>query len=214
MAMSARARYLLTCPNLLTFFRPVGTALFVWFCAQAQDAAALWAWLGALLCFVGIVASDALDGWLARRLRQASALGLMLDHVCDVLFILSALVFFAMRALAPWWLPAAIAWAFALYVVHSWCLTSDQPQMTFIGSRLGRLSGILNYGAVGLVTMRLYPGAELVPLSLLHGCFTVLALLALISGAERLYALLRPQGGADRAMPEVRTLDQSDCSIS
>lgn len=214
MATSAHARYLWTCPNLLTFFRPAGTALFVWLCAQAQDAAALWAWLGALLCYVGIIASDALDGWLARRLRQASALGLMLDHVCDILFILTALVFFAMRALVPWWLPAAIAWAFGLYVVHSWCLTSGQPQMTFIGSRLGRLSGILNYGAVGLVTMRLYPGADLLPIPLLQGCFTVLALLALISGAERFYDLLRTQGGADRATPVVRRPDQSDCSIS
>jgi phosphatidylglycerophosphate synthase len=214
MATSARARYLFTCPNLLTFFRPACAGVFVWLCAQAQDAAAVWAWAGALSCFACVVASDALDGWLARRLRQASALGLMLDHVCDVLFILIALGFFAVRALVPWWLPAAIVWAFGLYVLHSWCLTAGQRPLTLIGSRLGRLSGILNYGAVGLVTVHLYPGAILIPMPLLQGCFTTLALLGLMSGAERFVDLLRAQGGAAPATPAVRTPDRSDCSTT
>jgi phosphatidylglycerophosphate synthase len=208
------ARYLLTGPNLLTFFRPVCAGLFVWLCAQAQDELAVWSWVGAMLCFVCVVASDALDGWMARRLRQASALGLMLDHICDVLFILIALGFFAIRDLVPWWLPMAIAWAFGLYVLHSWCLTAGRRPMTFIGSRLGRLSGILNYGAVGLVTIHLYPGATLVPTPLLQGCFTTMAFLGLMSGAERFVDLLRAPRVAGHATPEVGTTDRSDCSTT
>ena len=45
------------------------------------------AWPAAALCFAVAVATDALDGPIARRLGQVSALGGLLDHATDALFV-------------------------------------------------------------------------------------------------------------------------------
>jgi phosphatidylglycerophosphate synthase len=184
-------RQLYTVPNLITLVRPVSTLPFVWLCAQTQPAHAVWPCWSALLLFVMIICSDVLDGWLARRLNQASALGRALDHICDVLFILAALGFFVSRGLVPWWLPVAIVWAFILYAVDSWCHTAGQSQRTLLASRVGHLGGILYYVTVAVVTANLCGGNRLLSPGLLHGWFLSLALLALLSGAERLWLMTR-----------------------
>lgn len=182
---------LYTLPNLLTLIRPVCTGPFVLLCAQVQKSAAPWACGGVLLLYLLIITSDLLDGWYARKLGQESLFGRTLDHVCDVLFILTALGFFVILDLVPWWLPAAIAWAFVLYVLDSWWHTAGQPRHALVASRLGRIGGILYYVAVGLVAGNLCTGNTLFSAGFLRGCFIGLALLALMSGTERLYHGLR-----------------------
>lgn len=187
MNTSIRIRQLCTYPNAITLVRPAATGPFLWCCVSAQADIAYG--LAALLLFGLIAASDALDGWMARRRRQESALGRMLDHVCDVSFILLALGFFVWQGWAPWWLPVAIAWAFGLYALRSWWLTAGTTGPTLIGSRLGHLGGILNYGAVGLIALDLCTGRMPWVANVLHLVFIPLASLALISGLEHLYAL-------------------------
>lgn len=201
-----------TFPNLLTLLRPVCTGPFVLLCTQAQQSATSWTRWGALLVFLLIVGSDVLDGWWARKLDQASPFGRALDHGCDVLFILIALGFFVSHGLVPWWLPAAIAWAFALYVLDSWWRTTEQPQRSLVASRLGHLSGILNYIAVGLVTANVCTDPMLFSRPFLQGYFTVLALLALTSGGERLYQTLRFWRHLPPGAPTGEKPDQSDRS--
>ncbi len=176
-----------TYPNAVTLFRPAATGPFLWCCTYAQVDIVYG--LAALLLFGLIAASDMFDGWLARRYRQESAFGRVLDHVCDVSFILTALGFFAWRSWAPWWLPVGIAWAFGLYALRSWRLTAGTTGPTLIGSRLGHLGGILNYGAVGLVVLNLCLGVTPLATCVLHLIFIPLASLAMISGLEHLYAL-------------------------
>jgi phosphatidylglycerophosphate synthase len=159
-----------------------------------------------LLLYLLIAVSDALDGWLARKLGQQSPFGQALDHGCDVFFILTVLGFFVIQGLIPWWLPAAIAWAFALYVLDSWWRTAAQPQRTLITSRLGHVGGILYYLAVGLVTINVCTD---VSLPFLPVGFTLLALLAATSGSERLYHALRLWYHPPLAEPEVDRPDQS-----
>jgi CDP-diacylglycerol--glycerol-3-phosphate 3-phosphatidyltransferase len=177
-----------TSPNAITLIRPVGTVPFIWCSLHAQAHAAYG--VAALLLFGLIAASDMLDGWVARRRQQVSAFGRALDHFCDVGFILTALGLFACQGWVPWWLPAAIAWAFALYALRSWWLTAGTTGPTLIGSRLGHLSGILNYGAVGLATLDLCLGRLLWAAGVTYLVFIPLASLALLSGSQHLYALL------------------------
>ncbi|WP_089718722.1 CDP-alcohol phosphatidyltransferase family protein [Candidatus Entotheonella palauensis] len=173
----------------MTLIRPVGTGPFLWCCLHAQTHLAYG--VAALLLFGLIAASDMLDGWMARRLQQESAFGRVLDHLCDVGFILISLGLFAWQGWGPWWLPAAIAWAFGLYVLRSWWLTAGTVGPTLIGSRLGHLGGILNYGAVGLMALDLCLGRLLWAWGVTTFVFILLASLALLSGLEHLYALLR-----------------------
>lgn len=88
-------------PNSLTLLRllltvPIGMLIL---CEQFGQAMA-----------VAFVAgcSDALDGYLARRLDARSKLGAILDPVADKLLITVAFVTTSQVGLVPWWLTAVV----------------------------------------------------------------------------------------------------------
>lgn len=89
---------IVTIPNMLSVVRLLLVPVFLWLVlGPKQDE---WALL--VLVFSGI--TDYLDGKLARRFNQTSALGAILDPVADRLFILAVVVGLWMRDIIPWWL--------------------------------------------------------------------------------------------------------------
>ncbi|MEP7160159.1 MAG: CDP-alcohol phosphatidyltransferase family protein [Dermatophilaceae bacterium] len=90
-----------TVPNLLTMLRMLGVPVFLALIVTGRDG---WALL--VLAVSGI--TDYVDGALARRLRQVTRLGQLLDPVADRLFILSTMVGLLVRGLLPWWFVAAL----------------------------------------------------------------------------------------------------------
>ena len=193
---------LFTWPNLISVSRVVGAPLFVFCCHQAATGAAAGRWLATLL-FAAVVASDVLDGRLARRRRCATGLGRFLDHGADIFFILFSLVWFASWGWVTGWLPAAIAWAFGMYALDSWRRSGEAGQpRRLLGSRLGHLGGILNYAAVGWVMAGPVLGLSPVPRLLWQVALAVVMGVAFLSGLERLL-LLRfgrsPQGLSEKA---------------
>ena len=102
--------------------------------------------LYAALLFCAAVASDLLDGVVARRRGTASRLGGALDHVADFLFVTVGLAAMAWRGAIPWVLPVLIVLAFAQYVIDSfWVDGGRELRMSFIG----RCNGILYFVPVG-----------------------------------------------------------------
>lgn len=91
----------LTIPNVLSFIRLAGVPVFGWLIAAGHDL-----WAVALLAVFG--ATDWLDGFLARRLKQRTALGAKLDPIADRLYILMAVVALFVRGIVPWWLLAVL----------------------------------------------------------------------------------------------------------
>ncbi len=87
----------MTVPNVLSFLRLLAVGVFGWLILAGQDVAAV-----VLLAVSG--ATDWLDGFLARKLRQRTELGAKLDPVADRLYILMAIVALAVRGIVPWWL--------------------------------------------------------------------------------------------------------------
>lgn len=85
-------------PNTLTVGRlGLGVVLLV---AIAREA-----YITALVLFVVAAVTDALDGYLARRLGQATALGRQLDPLVDKLLVAGVLIFLVAlpdTGLAPW----------------------------------------------------------------------------------------------------------------
>jgi CDP-diacylglycerol--glycerol-3-phosphate 3-phosphatidyltransferase len=65
--------------------------------------------LWALAAFLLASATDWLDGYLARRLNQTSALGALLDPIADKILVLGLFSVFVMLHLMPWWMLAVIA---------------------------------------------------------------------------------------------------------
>lgn len=90
-----------TIPNALSFIRLLGVPFFGWMIIAGHDV-----WAIALLAVFG--ATDWLDGFLARRLKQRTALGAKLDPVADRLYILMAIVALFVRGIVPWWLLALL----------------------------------------------------------------------------------------------------------
>lgn len=94
---------MLTLPNLLSLFRILIAPLLL--VAAWLDMPGLF-----LTLFVAALASDALDGFLARRLGQTTALGGLLDSWGDC-------ALYCVTPLAVWWLWPEVVWQELPYVV-------------------------------------------------------------------------------------------------
>lgn len=88
------------------------------------------------------IATDLLDGAVARRSGTATPRGGAFDHTTDFLFVVSGLTGGVVRGVFPWILPALVAAAFAQYAIDSYFL---HRQGGLRGSRLGRYNGILYF---------------------------------------------------------------------
>jgi len=94
----------MTVPDQLTLARalavPVVVVLFAWnFPDHAYWATAV---------FVVAMATDQVDGWLARRWNQTSAFGSLLDPIADKVLVMAALAMLIAEGVAPAWMVAAI----------------------------------------------------------------------------------------------------------
>ncbi|WP_067432959.1 CDP-alcohol phosphatidyltransferase family protein [Nocardioides jensenii] len=93
-----RTKRVWTVPNILSLARLLGVPLFLWLVLGPEADG----WALAVLMVSGL--TDWLDGFLARKLDQRSALGEILDPVADRLYILAVVIGLAMRDIIPWWL--------------------------------------------------------------------------------------------------------------
>ncbi len=105
MAPDVLKRDALSLPNLLTYGRIAAVPVIV--AAIVMDGAA-GSWI-AFVLFVAAAVTDYLDGWMARRYKQQSALGAMLDPIADKLVVAGTL--FALAAvgtISGWAIAAAL----------------------------------------------------------------------------------------------------------
>ena len=93
--MSSR---IITVPNLLTIFRMVLIPVFVSMLFYQK-------FVWALVIFVVAGITDGLDGLFARRFRQQSQLGRILDPIADKLMLVTSFVVLSMRGVFPTPLP-------------------------------------------------------------------------------------------------------------
>src|SRR5258708_21614758 len=89
----------------------------------------------AALVLAAAIATDLLDGPVARRRGAATASGGAFDHAADCFFVTSGLAAGAVRGAFPWVLPILVVGAFAPYVLAS----SSAPRRG--GLRTGRRRG-------------------------------------------------------------------------
>ncbi len=104
----------MTLPNAITLARLLAVPAAVWLIVRGWHEAALWVFLLAGL-------SDAVDGWLARRLGQVSRLGSLLDPVADKALLVSVFLSLGARGLLPAWLVILVVFRDAL-IVCGWLL--------------------------------------------------------------------------------------------
>jgi len=88
--------------------------------------------------FAIIVASDFVDGVLARKLGITNGYGTLIDHGADAIVVITLCALFAYLGVVTWMLPIIIAAAFVQYALDSQPRETDDPRP----STLGRANGI------------------------------------------------------------------------
>lgn len=90
-----------TVPNLITLVRLACLPLFLWLLFGAGDQT------GAAILLGALGATDWVDGYVARRFHQVSALGKVLDPLADRLLVVTAVVAIIVHGAVPVWFGAA-----------------------------------------------------------------------------------------------------------
>jgi cardiolipin synthase len=86
-----------TVPNVISFARILAIPVYWWLIVRAETTTA------GLIVFILVVATDWVDGYVARRTGRVSELGKVLDPVADRLAIASGLVALVIRGVFPLW---------------------------------------------------------------------------------------------------------------
>lgn len=94
-------------PNLITVTRILLAPVFVWMLLADAGSDGPLRWWAAVL-FVVAIASDGVDGAIARRRGLVTELGKLLDPIADKILTGGALVGLSILGELPWWVTALI----------------------------------------------------------------------------------------------------------
>lgn len=184
MRVTAAERRWLTRANALTALRLLAAPLLA--LAIARGAHGL-----ALACFALSVATDLMDGRVARRYGESSPLGGLLDHATDAAFVTAGLGAVAARGDVPVLLPALVALAFFQYALDSGALRRGSEGRSLRTSPLGRWNGIAYFVLLGIPVVRDALALGWPPAAWLYVLGVALVASTLLSMADRLRALVR-----------------------
>ena len=93
--------------NIITVVRILIAPVFLWMVLIDGGDDGLWRWAAGLL-FIAAIATDGIDGALARNRNLVTTSGILLDPIADKVLIGGALVGLALVADLPWWVVAVI----------------------------------------------------------------------------------------------------------
>ena len=97
----------------------------------------------ALATFLAASLLDVLDGWLARRFRQVTPLGTVLDPIVDVVFNLSIFAGLARAGLLPGWVLAVAELRYGILLLGGIVLTVLIGPVRIRPTFFGRLTGVV-----------------------------------------------------------------------
>lgn len=177
--MATESARFLTLANAITGTRAVCAPLLA--TAVLNDARVV-----AALLFAWAVATDLVDGRLARRRGEVSNLGGLLDHSADALFCSVGLGALACAGVVPVPLPLLVAAAFTQYMLDSRSIAGQPLRASF----LGRWNGILYFVLLGIPLVRDALGLAWPAAGVVTGLGWALVASTVVSMADRAWALL------------------------
>lgn len=170
----------LTWANGLTGLRLASIPLMVWLMLGGH-----WGLAGTF--FTLAVITDLVDGPLARRSGEASALGGLFDHGTDALYVAACLGTLAWIGLVNGWLALLVLLAFLQYTLDSRALAGAALKASLVG----RYNGIAYFVMVGIPVIRNALGLSWPGDGLVAVLAWLLVLTTLVSMADRAFAYLR-----------------------
>lgn len=139
-------------PNLITVVRILLAPLFIWMLLAdaGQDGALRW-WAAAL--FIVAIATDGIDGAIARRHNLVTDLGKILDPIADKVLTGSALVCLSILGELWWWVTIVILVREIGITVFRFVMLRDR---VIPASRGGKLKTLLQSVAISLALLPLW----------------------------------------------------------
>lgn len=188
----------MTLANQITVVRilliPVFVVFAVYYAASVRALAPEeWLRWAAVAAFVIAAASDGLDGWIARRFNQRSALGVVLDPIADKGLLVTAII---TLSLYPWpvslpiWFPVLVIARDAVILVGCGLLKFFTGDIEVRPSVLGKIATALQMAAVSWVLLQVPHEQWVVGAA---GLFT------LVSGLGYIWRGMNAMEGAEKA---------------
>jgi len=160
----------MTVPNVLTAIRVLFVPVFAWLYVDGRP-------IPALMVYLFCALTDALDGYLARRLNQVTDFGKLVDPLADKLMLLTILFCLTWSGHVHWWIPAALLLRECYQVVGSAYLLKRKNVVVY-----ARLPGKISTCLFILGIVMVYPWHEWTLLTLAGQWLLVAALVfALVS---------------------------------
>lgn len=182
------ASTILTIPNLLTFLR---MALIPVFATLLFYGDLTWA----LIVFFIAGASDGVDGFVARRFKQESELGTIIDPIADKLLMTTAFVILTLPHIiegvkhlpVPFWVTAAVIGRDVLIITVAGAIALMTNFRGFKPSWLGKLSTTVQVFAVTMILIAAVFGYSFY----LPTLYVIVAFLAFLSGVHYIFFIAK-----------------------
>lgn len=180
----------LTIPNLLTFLRMALIPVFAIFLVYHKEG---WA----LIIFAIAGVSDGVDGFLARRFKQESELGTIIDPIADKLLMTTAFVMLTIPSMlspgrhlpVPFWVTAAVIGRDVLIIAVAGAINMMTGFRGFKPSWLGKASTFVQVcGVILILIAAVFPTLNGVYLPTVY--VTVVAF-AVFSGVHYIFHVAR-----------------------
>jgi CDP-diacylglycerol--glycerol-3-phosphate 3-phosphatidyltransferase len=139
-------------PNTITIVRILCAPVFLWMLLAdgGQDGPLRW-WAAVL--FIVAIATDGIDGWIARRYRIVTDLGKLLDPIADK--VLTGFAFLGLSILGelPWWVTIIVLVREVGITVHRLIVASDH---VVAAAWMGKLKTLAQAVALSLALLPLW----------------------------------------------------------
>ena len=139
-------------PNIITIVRILCAPIFLWMLLAdgGADGALRW-WAAAL--FIVAIATDGIDGWLARKYEIVTDLGKLLDPIADKVLTGFAFIGLSILGELPWWVTVIVLIREIGITVYRFMVVSDH---VLAAAWMGKLKTVAQALALSLALLPLW----------------------------------------------------------
>ncbi len=139
-------------PNTITIVRILMAPVFLWMLLVDGGADGPLRWWAAVL-FIVAIATDGIDGWIARRYEIVTDLGKLLDPIADKVLTGFAFIGLSILGELPWWITIIVLIREVGITVHRLVVASDH---VVAAAWMGKLKTLAQAVALSLALLPLW----------------------------------------------------------
>ena len=177
-------------PNAITIVRILCAPVFLWMLLADGGADGALRWWAAVL-FIVAIATDGLDGYLARRHDIVTDLGKLLDPIADKVLTGFAFVGLSILAELPWWVTIIVLVREIGITVYRFAVVSDH---VLAAAWMGKLKTVAQAVALSLALLPLWSIVGEWIWWLNGAAMTIAVVLTIASGIDYIVSEVRGAG--------------------